>query len=224
MTVRHASTRTILSSLIQCNQAILKQKLSLLSTLESKYGIEKLSQSLFTQKCPIVQASIGQHYRHSMDHMELAVLVAATRNEMMDQNIVMDSPCTIQYDQRVRGGKLETDVHEARKRILALDNILQELKITKDDENNITEVDVYASFMLSSNHNNDKQDDPDETPLKSTIGRELGFAAHHAIHHLSMVRIIAIHTLGLEEKDLSSDFGKAPSTIRFENQRENHEE
>lgn len=197
----------LLNSLIRCNQAILKQKLSLLSTLESKYGTEKLQHTLFTQKCPIVKASIGQHYRHSMDHMELAVLVAATRNEMIDQNIKM-TPCTIQYDQRVRGGLLETDVHEARKRIFSLNNILQELQIFNDKS--ICDENIYASFMISSDSNDQ------EVQLKSTIGRELGFAAHHAIHHLAMVRVIALQTLGLEDHEISSDFGKAPSTIRFE--------
>jgi hypothetical protein len=203
------NTPTLLSSLIRCNQSILKQKLSLLTALESKYGPEKLAQTLFTLKCPIIKASIGQHYRHSMDHMELAVLVATTRNEMIDQNIKMN-PCTIQYDQRVRGGKLETDVYEARKMIFSLNNILEELKIFNDKS--ISDENVYASFMLSSDPNDQ------EVQLKSTIGRELGFAAHHAIHHLAMVRVIAIQTLGLEEHELSCDFGKAPSTIRFENE------
>lgn len=207
----NTKTPTLLSSLIRCNQAILKQKLSLLTTLESKYGTDKLEQALFTLTCPIVKASIGQHYRHSMDHMELAVLVAATRNEMVNQNIQMN-PCTIQYDQRVRGGTLETNVHQARKRIFSLHNILEELKIVNDKS--ISDENVYASFMLSS----DPKDQ--EVALKSTIGREMGFAAHHAIHHLAMVRVIALQTLGLEEHEISSDFGKAPSTIRFEQQEE----
>ena len=69
----------------------------------------------------------------------------------------------------------------------------------------------YASFMLSGDAS-----DP-EMRLTSTIGRELGFAAHHALHHLAMVKVICIHTIGLEDKELGLDFGKAPSTIRFDN-------
>jgi hypothetical protein len=69
---------------------------------------------------------------------------------------------------------------------------------------------VYASFMLSSDASELELD------LSSTIGREMGFAAHHAIHHLAMVKIIAVHTLGLEESELPDDFGMAPSTTRFE--------
>jgi len=205
-----ARSSTMIGPLIRCNQAILNQKLSLLSKLESKHGFEKLAHSLFTLKCPIVKASIGQHYRHSMDHMELAILVATTRNEMINQNLQM-SPCTIQYDQRVRGGPLENDVNEAKKRIHSLLNILEELKIFNDKNGIVSEENVYASFMLSSDPK-----DP-EIQLKSTIGRELGFTAHHAIHHLAMVRVIVLQTLGLDETELPDDFGKAPSTIRFEN-------
>jgi len=207
----------LLKSLIRCNQGILKQKLSLLSVIESKYGIEELTQNLFQKKCPIVQASIGQHYRHSMDHMELAVLVAATRNEMRDIGVDMD-PITLRYDNRVRGGTLENDVNEARKRILSVHRILEEINCchspdidsNDNDRINIMDEPVYASFMLSSDASEPEMD------LPSTIGREMGFVAHHAIHHLAMVRVIAVHTLGLEESELPNDFGKAPSTAQFE--------
>jgi hypothetical protein len=50
------------------------------------------------------------------------------------------------------------------------------------------------------------------------VERELGFAAHHAIHHLAMVKIIAETTLKLTPDELPIDFGKAPSTIVFERQ------
>jgi hypothetical protein len=43
----------------------------------------------------------------------------------------------------------------------------------------------------------------------------LGFAAHHAIHHMAMVKIIAIQTLGVKEIDLPADFGMAPSTVNY---------
>jgi hypothetical protein len=70
--------------------------------------------------------------------------------------------------------------------------------------------------MLSSDASEADADADAEMDLSSTIGRELGFAAHHAIHHLAMVKIIAIHTLGLDENELPNGFGMAPSTVRFE--------
>jgi hypothetical protein len=204
--------QNLLINLIRANQGILKQKLSLLETLQAKYGSQKTT-DLFTKICPIVQASIGQHYRHSMDHLELVALVASARNEMgstVGSGDIKMEPITLNYDLRVRGGTLETDVEEAKKRIDSVFHVLGQIEIDASDQNKVVEEKVYASFMLSGDSK-----DP-EMSLTSTIGRELGFAAHHALHHLAMVKVIATHTVGLENEELGSGFGKAPSTIRFE--------
>jgi hypothetical protein len=58
--------------------------------------------------------------------------------------------------------------------------------------------------------------DPQEFILPSTVTRELGFAAHHGIHHMAMVKIIAVETLQIPPEALTPDFGKAPSTIVFD--------
>lgn len=55
----------------------------------------------------------------------------------------------------------------------------------------------------------------EEAELNSTLGRELAFAAHHAVHHQAMLGAIAAEH-GIE---LASDFGKAPSTINHERTR-----
>lgn len=211
-----ASTRNLLINLVRANEGILKQKLSLLDTLQAKYGAQKTT-DLFTAVCPIVQASIGQHYRHSMDHLELAALVASNSNSIgglkeSELTVQRTDPVTLNYDLRVRGGTLEKDVDEAAKRIESVIQVLGEIEINDSlDQTLITDEKVYASFMLSGDAS-----DP-EMRLTSTIGRELGFAAHHALHHLAMVKVICIHTIGLEDKELGLDFGKAPSTIRFDN-------
>ncbi len=211
-----SKNRNLLRNLIRANQGVLKQKLSLLETLQAKYGSEKTA-NLFTTVCPIVNASIGQHYRHSMDHVELAVLVAfsAMNNGLGstggDVNMGPET-ITLNYDLRVRGGTLEKDAEEATKRIVSVSEVLQQIENNKVlyDEDEIVDEKVFASFMLSGN-----KEDP-EVSLTSTIGRELGFSAHHALHHLAMVKVIATRTIGLEEQELGSDFGKAPSTVRYE--------
>jgi hypothetical protein len=48
--------------------------------------------------------------------------------------------------------------------------------------------------------------------LSSTLGRELAFATHHAIHHQAMMKAIAAE-FGVIVHD---GFGKAPSTLRAE--------
>ncbi len=214
------SSKHLLSALVNANKGILNQKLSLLEVMETKFGTDGM-QKLFTRICPIVHASIGQHYRHSLDHVELAALVASTSsvNSNIDNinNSKHSDPLTLRYDLRVRGGTLEKDVNETRKRIHNVIDVFQNIEDVNvhsgDDLKShtpvITEQSVNASFMLSS-------DIDDEMELESTIGRELGFCAHHAIHHLAMVKVIAIQTIGLKEGELPENFGKAPSTTRFE--------
>ncbi len=203
--------RNILRSLIKANNGILKQKLSLLDILTAKYG-PKETTKLFTKTCPIIHASIGQHYRHSMDHIELAALTASTYKN--DYGDIMDgdnAPLTLRYDLRVRGGTLEKDVNETRKRINSVMDVFNDMKKAKPNNSDVVNnVKVNAAFMLSS----DASDD--EMELESTIERELGFCAHHAIHHMAMVKVIATQTLGVREDELPLDFGKAPSTVRFE--------
>ena len=248
----------LLKSLIQSNKAILSQKLLLLDILESKYKDMAIANAttqcaihnyFFTTQCPIVHASIGQHYRHSMDHIELAVLVASSTTTTTAKNAALnnrnginhigstiigqeekgqekedESIVTLNYDLRVRGGTLEKDVNETKKRIHSVMNVLDELQLQNTNHNatatntntTLTDDAVNASFMLSSNDDDNGGGGGGEMILKSTIGRELGFCAHHAIHHMAMVKIIAVQTLGIKEDELPSDFGKAPSTVQFE--------
>jgi hypothetical protein len=51
-----------------------------------------------------------------------------------------------------------------------------------------------------------------DAELGSTLGRELAFATHHAVHHHAMLGAIAAE-LGVATPP---EFGKAPSTIRHE--------
>ena len=198
-----SNSNILLRSLIKANNGILKQKISLLDILQAKYGADETSK-LFQRTCPIVQASIGQHYRHSMDHIELAALTASTCGHGRGGSDVSDHPLTLRYDLRIRGGTLEKDVNETRKRIMSVMNIFQEMgeginlhnsNISNNGSLNIRipveSQRLNASFILTSDTDN-------EIELQSTVGRELGFCAHHAIHHMAMVKVIAIQTLNLE--------------------------
>jgi hypothetical protein len=51
-----------------------------------------------------------------------------------------------------------------------------------------------------------------EVELASTLGRELAFATHHAVHHQAMMKAIA-QEFGVEAEE---GFGKAPSTVHAE--------
>mmetsp|Transcript_7175 Transcript_7175/g.11732 ORF Transcript_7175/g.11732 Transcript_7175/m.11732 type:complete len:203 (-) Transcript_7175:29-637(-) len=199
-------------ALIRSNLAILSQKIALLDLLVSKRGASQASDA-FQKTCPIVGASIGQHYRHSMDHVELAALVASSAKDIsMHQHQQLGE---LHYDLRVRGGTLEKDLVESRKRLCDVTDVFRSLNTTIGDGDNRIEAQtpVTAYFNLAA-------DDDKEIGLPSTVERELGFCAHHAIHHLAMVRIICLHTVGLSEDELPDGFGRAPSTIIFDKKQE----
>lgn len=125
------------------------------------------------------------------------------------------APPQLHYDVRERGCPSEHDMDAAAERIIGIINRLEVVSIMDcqqpEQEGVVPKQDlpVQACFMLSG-------DSEKEFELASSIGRELGFAAHHAIHHMAMVRLIATHTAGLTDSDLPDGFGRAPSTINFD--------
>ena len=207
------------STLLQANVSVLRQKLGLITALRKTLGPNQANKG-YAQSCPIVGASIGQHFRHSMDHMErVADIIEVQKKE---NNGDGGFSREIHYDVRVRGGSDEYDMDEAEARIR---RVIQPFRdgidaivsfCPTDDGGDDTEVcndsnSVLACFLLSG--------DPkeDEFMLSSTVERELGFVAHHAIHHLAMVKIITMHTLKLLPPDsIPEGFGMAPSTIVYD--------
>ena len=148
---------------------------------------------------------MGQHLRHSMDHMERATVAAATTDKQ-------NTPAMIHYDTRTRGGADEQDMDAAQARIERVQAMLAQVVAEQESSSssdNLENKEVQACFMLSG-------DNTEEFKLPSTAARELGFAAHHAIHHLAMVKIIALHTAKLPAEDLPADFGRAPSTVNYD--------
>ena len=214
------------TALLRANLGVLKQKLDLMAALRQTLG-PKQANICFAEKCPVVGASVGQHFRHSTDHMEVVAnnIEAENKGGNDDNNRSNE----IHYDIRVRGESDETDMDAAEARVRRVAKLLEEDidaliscshtdsandDYDDDDDDNTTKNNntVLACFMLSGDP------EEDEFMLPSTIERELGFAAHHAIHHLAMVKIITTHTLKLIPSDaLPENFGKAPSTIVYDN-------
>ena len=184
-----------------------------MTALRKTLGPKQANMS-FAEKCPVVGASVGQHFRHSTDHMER---VANNIEAEKEENDVDNLSNEIHYDIRVRGGSDEKDMDAAEERVRRVMKLLEEdidalISPSHTNDNKKNNNTVLACFMLSG--------DPteDEFMLSSTVERELGFAVHHAIHHLAMVKIITMHTLKLLPSDaLPEGFGKAPSTIVYDN-------
>ncbi|MCC7389675.1 MAG: hypothetical protein IT431_13005 [Phycisphaerales bacterium] len=127
--------------------------------------------------------TIGKHLRHTLDHY--GAIVSRGRGEPID------------YDHRERGVPVESSRVAARDQITSLRAALSALEGTGGDE-------VRIRVMVSG--------DGREAVLRSTVAREVAFATHHGVHHVAMMRAIALEH-GIE---LGADVGKAPSTINFE--------
>lgn len=128
--------------------------------------------------------TIGKHARHVLDHFRAALTTPACD--------------PIDYDCRHRGTLVETDRDAARTEIEALRSIVQAL-----DETGMN-TEVITRVMLSGSG--------ETADLRSTLGRELFFATHHAIHHHAMMKSIG-REFGIEAP---AGFGTAPSTIHYE--------
>jgi uncharacterized damage-inducible protein DinB len=127
--------------------------------------------------------TIGAHVRHVLDHF------AALFNGM-------EAP-PVAYDRRERRVAMERDRAAARAAVDAL-------RVRLCCPTLVADAPITIRVMTSG--------EGDEVELRSTFGRELAFATHHAIHHLAMMRAIAAE-FGVV---LDDAFGKAPSTVHHE--------
>ncbi|CAE6530264.1 unnamed protein product [Rhizoctonia solani] len=140
-------------------------------------------------------STIGKHLRHARDHYILlskAVLDVTSAKSSNGQ-----APVTLSYDARIRDTPMETSVAAG---IEAFREAIKQLE----------DISKYAPEDLPVVLTADTG--PYQQVLNTTYGRELWFGSLHAIHHWSMVRVIA-GELGLT---LNTNFGVAPSTINYQ--------
>lgn len=128
-------------------------------------------------------ATIGGHVRHCLDHTR-AIAECWERG-------------TVDYDHRLRGTTIETELAAADAELGLLIEAIEGLG--KQDANarvcvSVTPTRAGQSVMLSS-----------------TLGRELAFVLSHTIHHNAMIRGIA-QSLG-GGGAVPASFGFAPSTL-----------
>lgn len=134
----------------------------------------------------MMAGTIGKHLRHSLDHFAAVAAAAA------------DPAAPIDYDRRLRDVPMETDRAVA---LRTIDDIARRLA-TIDAAAAATPVSIRV--MLAA--------DGTEAVLPSFLAREIAFAAHHAVHHHAMMKVIA-DELGVP---CPEGFGKAPSTLNHE--------
>lgn len=107
---------------------------------------------------------------------------------------------TVSYDERERNVLIETDLAYA---INCIEKLIHFLASLKNDH----------SLAMIANYSNTSEE---TTIIQTSLYRELAYALDHTVHHLAIVKIALS-----EEKDkveIDSDFGVAPSTIRYREQ------
>ena len=111
-------------------------------------------------------ASIGQHYRHVLDHFIcLADGIAAG---------------TIDYDRRSRNRELETSRDSARESTVQLSRLFGSL----------SERQILAGYkvLYSVGYSSDEAQEID-----TVLAREIAFCVSHAIHHFAIIRLVCAH-------------------------------
>lgn len=137
-----------------------------------------------TESRTLKGGTIGKHIRHTLDHFRAALDASP--------GVVID------YDHRERNVPMETQPREAVKAIGRIRDRLLRLDAAALDHA------VRVRVMVNG--------DGEEVELGSTLGRELAFVWHHAVHHHAMLGAIAAeHGIVLE-----GEFGRAPSTVSHE--------
>ena len=149
--------------------------------------IDRLDDAAYTRPSRAFgSGTIGKHLRHSLDHFAAPIAV-------LDR-----TEAVIEYDRRARGVPMETDRAAA---LAAIERLAARLSAFDQPTSALS---VTVRVMLT--------EDGATADLASTIGRELAFATHHAVHHCAMMRAIA-EEFGLTPPD---GFGKAPATLHHE--------
>jgi hypothetical protein len=111
-------------------------------------------------------ASIGQHYRHVLDHF---ICLA---------DGIMTG--TIDYDRRSRNRDLETRGETAREKTRELLNLFGSL----------SDAELTASYkvLYSVGYSNDEA-----LEIDTLLAREIAFCVSHAIHHFAIIRLVCAH-------------------------------
>lgn len=151
--------------------------------------VRSIPVAAYSRTCALASgATIGKHLRHCLDHYAAAI-GGATRDRDAEP---------IDYDHRDRDVPMETSVAAA---LAAIETLRADLaKFTRAD----IDAPVAVRHMVDG--------DGTTVHLGSTLGRELAFAAHHALHHHAIMKIIA-DAFGCITP---AGFGKAPSTVHHE--------
>jgi uncharacterized damage-inducible protein DinB len=160
--------------------ALIAENLALLD--QAAPIISEMTDAVYTNdESPYFISGIGRHLRHILDFYH---------------NLISSNGRRIDYDNRPRSRRIETERAAALHRIDAIRTALSTLEISDNP-------------ILIKNDDGGHRD-TEEGFSPSTIGRELQFLASHTVHHYAIMAMI----LRLQDIHPPTEFGIAPSTLR----------
>ena len=173
-----SAPHTDLSDLVRCNINTLSSAAALIKDLpKDKYN---------HVEAPYFESCLGKHMRHILDHY-----LCFSRDLALG---------VIDYDQRNRDVRLETDKEYTLSVIAQICDFLTELGTR-------SEGDVAVKVLLCNDVSL-----PQGEATDSSIRRELQFLQGHAVHHYALIATM-LRFYGL---NVDREFGIAPSTLVHE--------
>ena len=164
------------SSLLMAASQVLAQGRALLAELDAE---------TYRRKAAPDRSSIGDHYRHILDHFSCLM-------EGLPAHAV-------NYDARQRDTRIAEDREFAA---WLTENLLQQVSSLEGAGNAMLGEAIEVTYSVGYGNR-----EPDS--MMSTVGREVAFSVSHAVHHYAIVRLLA-ESFGAS---LPADFGVAPSTL-----------
>lgn len=210
----------------------------------TKQVTEDLTPADYSHRDEYIGASVGAHVRHTLDHFskclealtpQSAVSLAHEQQQQQATKGTVDSSHArfqhdwnitpmIRYDERIRGGRVESDPAEAAKVIEDLQTTLRALPRGLRGSLLLREVPVSPAFLLGAEGGG-------EHMFYSNLERELFFCCHHGHHHNAMIRLILERMARSSEgarallsREQSKSLGVAPSTAGFRKRLEQQQE
>lgn len=182
---RHVSSSSVLSSLTEVDEDIIRrQALALLR--QQRQVLNMLTPQHYTHKvASIFNSSVASHLRHILDHYQTAITAATASTDALAH-----------YDERKRDTDIEKSKDAALMAIERMEQDILSINLHKPIKVGFYgDTEAFHTFQMPS-----------------IVGREIAFASHHAIHHLSMVKLI------MQDMEYSfppdATIGIAPSTAK----------
>ncbi|KAI9101697.1 hypothetical protein DFS34DRAFT_426441 [Phlyctochytrium arcticum] len=149
-------------------------------------------------------STIGKHVRHVLEHFKI-LLVETKRRTIIPQHMPSDEQgnpdhvLQMNYDDRKPKKETAQDIDSA---IAMLEDVRKDLLDLAKSSIRMADPVILAATVRTETFS--------EAPFVTSLGREIWFLCHHAIHHAALIRAICLeHQVPVDES-----FGVSPGTVK----------